>query len=169
MEDILEKLRSYQRTYALTARGHYLTAARKAAYHRWLGVPSVVITAITGTAVCATIEQNPGKDPIWPIVIGTALLTAAVLSSLQTFVRFSEEAERSTVAARRNNDSRRRLEIMEMQYTESSPDARAMALEALDGILPIFTKVAEESPTIPDKLYQQAVREYEQDVSTGRA
>ena len=165
MEDILAKIRSYQRVYAITARGHYLTAARKAAWHRWLGVPSVVITAITGTTVFATIEQNPGKDTMWPILVGTVLLAAAVLSSLQTFFRFSEEAERSTVAGRRNNDIRRRLEHLEMRFAESSPDARAMALEALDAMLPIFTKVAEESPTIPDKLYEQAVREYEKDVS----
>ena len=136
MEDVLQKIRSYQRTYAITARGHYLTAARKASLHRWLGVPSVAITAITGTAVFATIQQNPGKDPLWPIMIGVVLLTAAVLSSLQTFFRFSEEAERSTIAARRNNDIRRRLEHIEMRYAEGSSEDRPKALEALEKLLP---------------------------------
>ena len=167
MEDILQKFRWYQRTYAITARGHYLTAARKASLHRWFGVPSVAITAVTGTAVFATIQENPMKEPLWTIIIGVVLLTAAVLSSLQTFFRFSEEAERSTVAGRLNNDIRRRLEHIEMQYAESLPEDRPKALEALEKLLPVFAKVAEESPTIPDKLYRQAVREHEQDASAG--
>ena len=105
------------------------------------------------------MKDNPPEG--WRLLTGGVLLAAAVLSALQTFFRFSEEAGKSVVAARRNSDLRRQLEHMHLKYVGGNGELRKEALAELEALLGTFTEVAEQSPTIPDELYVRAVKEFE--------
>ena len=90
MDDILQRIFEYQRTYAISARGHYLASARQARRNYGFGVPSVVISAMVGASIFGTIKSNPPPELGWKIAAGLLSLSAAVLVSLQTFFRFGE-------------------------------------------------------------------------------
>lgn len=62
----------------------------------WLGVPAVVFSAIIGTAVFASLGTT--VDTAGKIIVGLISLTAASLSSLQTFFNFADLAERHRAA-----------------------------------------------------------------------
>ena len=90
MQDILKRSSYYRRIYAIGARGHHLAAAQKSRLNHFFGVPAAVISAIVGTTLFATLEQNP--DTTWRIIVGLVLILSAVLSTLQTRFNYADAA-----------------------------------------------------------------------------
>jgi hypothetical protein len=76
----------------------WTTALRKEAdrlerYGQRLGVPVIVITAVTGTAIFTQLSDNPAS---WAkLIFGSVLLLATVLSTLQTYYRFPARAQQA--------------------------------------------------------------------------
>lgn len=69
---------------------------RKLHYH--LGIPSIFLSTLVGTSIFATLEQHDGNK--WMhIIVGLVSVCAAGLSTIQTFLRFEERAERHRTAA----------------------------------------------------------------------
>lgn len=164
MKDILIRSSYYRRIYAICARGHHLTAAQKSNLNNLFGVPAVIISAIVGTTVFATLEQNP--DIFWRIIVGLILILSAVLSTLQTRFNYADTAEKHKTAGIRYSAIRRRLEIFELRCADPTSD-RQSALNELEKIISDLEKLAEDLPSIPDKKWNQAKNEYEKDNPTG--
>lgn len=63
---------------------------------KWLGIPAVGATAVTGTALFITFEQDSGCDGnvIIQLLLGVVIIMAALLSAIQQFLRLSELAEK---------------------------------------------------------------------------
>ncbi len=82
--------------------------------HRNFGVIVVIVTAVVGTAVFASLGQLPDLR----IQLGTGLLSlcAAVLSALQTFLGFSELQTQHKRAGDGYSISRRNFEFLMMKY-----------------------------------------------------
>ena len=59
--------------------------------HYYIGIPSIVLSAIVGTAVFATLERT--VDIGAKLVVAFISVAAAVLAAVQTFLRFSERSE----------------------------------------------------------------------------
>jgi len=60
--------------------------------HLTLGIPATIFAAVVGTAVFASLENSV---TLWAkIAVGLFSIATAILSGLQTFLRFSEKAER---------------------------------------------------------------------------
>ncbi len=78
----------------------YLAAEHCRRINNWLGIPAIIATGIVGSTVFATLSKEFG-DSVWlKIGLGFLSLTAAVLASLQTFLKYSERAERRVTAIR---------------------------------------------------------------------
>lgn len=123
----------------------------------WLGVPVIIATTIVGTAIFGTLQENP--HVAWKIAAGLFSLLAAVLSALQTSLKYSELSEKHKSAGARYASMRRRLDVFILKYQNESEKDRLIALKEFEEIAIKFGELAEESPSIPDKLYQQAERE----------
>lgn len=65
--------------------------------HIFLGVPVVILTTAVGTTVFAGIAES--STPIIKISVGIVSVIVAVLAGLQTFLRFSETAEKHRMAS----------------------------------------------------------------------
>ena len=102
--------------------------------HLLLGIPVVVLTTLVGTSAFASLSKAHGDsitflgvDPdVVLLVVGTISVLAAVLSSLQTFLRYATRAEGHRIAALRYETLRR-----DMATTLALP--RAALDAALDG------------------------------------
>jgi len=160
MQDILKRSSYYRRIYAICARGHHLAAARQSRLNHLFGVPAAVISAIVGTTVFATLEQNP--ETTWRIIVGLVLILSAVLSTLQTRFNYADAAGKHKTAGIRYSAVRRRLELFELKCADPSLD-RQSALAELEKIIADLEKLAEDLPAIPDRMWNQAKAEYERD------
>jgi hypothetical protein len=159
MDDVLEQAAKYRRTYAIVGRGHYLAAERYAALNRRLGIPVVIITAVVGTTIFGTLNENP--DLPWKILAGTISLGGAVLSALQTSLGYEQTAERHKTVATRYRAMKRRLELFSLKYSAAQHYQRADAIAELETLNEELGKLASQSPNLPDACYDRAVRDYD--------
>jgi hypothetical protein len=65
--------------------------------HYRIGIPTVVLSAIVGTTVFATLEKDVHIGV--RVVVAGISLTVAILAALQTFLRFGERAELHRIAS----------------------------------------------------------------------
>jgi hypothetical protein len=127
---------------------HYDSAKPLAALNNKLGIPVVILTTFVGTAVFATLEKE--VDGRLKILIGLISVSAAVLSSIQTFLRFSEKAEKHRSTAAKAGSLRREIE----QYI-SQGNVNNLPSEKIDGLRASIDKLAEDAPNIPHKIWQK--------------
>lgn len=159
MDDIIGKAQKYILDYSIIGRAHYIAWENAARKNKWLGIPVVITTTIVGTAIFGTLQKDDVPQA-WKIAAGLFSLLAAVLSALQTTLKYSEQAEKYKTAGARYAAMRRRLDVFVLKYCDESEEKRHPALKELQEITEEFAKLAEESPSIPDKVYDKASLEF---------
>lgn len=88
------------------------------------------------------------------ITIGIISVAAAVLASLQTFLRLSERAEKHRAVAARVGSIRR--EIEQLLATEATQTT--LAQDRLDRLREQINKLAEDAPSVSDRIWERAKR-----------
>ena len=121
------------------------------------GVPVVIFTTGVGTAVFASINSSP--DPVLQVVVGFFSVAAAVLASLQTFLRYAERAEKHHTAIARWGALRRKIEHLQV--------VRPVESEKLDELLASLQSqwdaLENESPTVPQRFQDRAIEKIRQE------
>jgi hypothetical protein len=154
VEDLYE---SWHRRVAAAEHGHRLMADRLHRRHLLIGIPVVVLTTLVGTSAFASISKAQGDsiqsltiDPdVVLVLVGTISVLAAVLSSLQTFLRYATRAEGHRIAALRYETLRR-----DMATTLALPrEARGQPDRSLDSVRTRMDRYAKESPTIGERQW----------------
>jgi hypothetical protein len=156
VEDLYE---SWHRRVAAAEHGHRLMGDRLRRRYLLLGIPVVIFTTLVGTSAFASISKAQGNsiqgldiDPdVVLVVVGTISVMAAVLSSLQTFLRYATRAEGHRIAALRYETLRR-----DMATTLALPrEARGQADRDLDSVRQRMDRYAKESPTIGERQWER--------------
>jgi hypothetical protein len=150
---VLHLLREWSLRAAASAEAHYAIAARLGRYNVVLGVPVVVLSTFVGTSVFASIGSSVGTA--LRVVVGSVSVGAAVLASLQTFLRFAERAEKHRAAAEAWAAVRR--EIAEMlalhpNYLATRGDPK----DYLDDLRRRMDRIAAQSPEMGDRAWSRA-------------
>ena len=123
---------------------HYGAAKRLGNYGRGFGVPVIIITAVVGASAFGSILSQ--TVPLYAKVIaGLCSLAATVLSSLQTFFKFSERSEKHRIIGAKFGAIRRELEVLHIQ-----PQIKAAELTAVRAKL---DKLAEEAPNVDAPVF----------------
>lgn len=113
---------------------------------RRLGIPVVVLSALVGTSVFATLTQQVA--PWLRIITGLLSITAAVLAALQTFFRSSDLSSEHRIASRDFGALRRHIG----QLGAVGGKSREVLLETLDEIRKRYDEASGASPNIPEEL-----------------
>ena len=132
---------------------HYQCADHFASRNKYLGIPAIVISTAVGSAVFASIEHEASGTT--KLALGLFSILAAVLASLQTFLSYSERAERHRVTSARYASVRRELELLAALADLSSPDMT----NRLAAIQQSLDACAEGAPHVPQRLSGQVVKE----------
>lgn len=133
---------------------HYETAAHFSRLSYRLGIPAVILSAIVGTAIFASLakdaNQVAGGDsrPIWTILVGLISVVAAALTSLQTFLRYPERAANHRRSGAAFGAIRRELEHLLVFV----PDSESELNLKLEKIRRKMDQLALESPEVPSAL-----------------
>ena len=108
------------------------------------------LTTLVGTSVFATLQKRP--EPWLQITVGLASVLAAILASLQTFMGYSQRAEKHRVAGAKYGALGRELEALRASTKAESDEVIAELRKRLDTL-------ALESPNNPIWIYKRAKTE----------
>lgn len=118
-----------------------------------LGIPAIVLSTLVGTAVFASLETSATGTQ--KILVGLISIAAAVLASLQTFLRFSERAEAHRAAGSGYGAIRRSLELLKT----FPPGDEAGLKDLLNEIREQMDQLAREAPEVPSRMKRRLDRE----------
>ena len=149
---VLQRLVDWECRCAAAAQVHFEVAEDLSRRNLFLGIPVVVLSAIVGTSLFASISGGGAAVGI-RIAAGTVSLIAGVLASIQTFLRFGARAEQHRVAAERWSAVRREIEKVRALPADQVGDAKQL----LDGIKASMDEAAEKSPAMPKRRWNQAL------------
>lgn len=131
---------------------HNRAAAHNTKMHKALGIPVVIVTTAVGTSVFSSLGQQEQNTALI-IVTGLMSLTAAVLSTLQTFLGYSTNAERHKISAVKYGMLRRELE----QFLEDPEESKTVLKEFTESFRIRWDAVDQESIPVPEKIHEQAL------------
>lgn len=133
---------------------HDLAARRNDTSRYWLGVPAIVLSAVVGTSVFASL--NTQVDTALKIVVGLISILSAVFASLQTFYNFASRAESHRIAGVKYKIVIRELEQVLTQQLEQLSDKT----EYLDDLRKRLDDLELEAPVIPEGIYKTVEDRY---------
>jgi hypothetical protein len=132
--------------------GHQAQAEKTRRKSIWLGAPVVIMTTLVGTSAFATFGDATSNEA--KLLVGTVSILAAVLAGIQTFLGYSQVAERHGIAATRYATLRRRIEVALTRHDAS----------LLDSIRGEMDKVGGASPQIGTKVWKQSIEAAKQEI-----
>jgi hypothetical protein len=162
---VLDLLRDWERRASESAEAHYELATRLSKSNIRFGVPVVALTTIVGTSVFASISSTHVNTGL-RVAIGLLSVLAAVLASLQTFLRFGERAEKHRTAAEHWASIRREIDeklALHPTYLASRGDPQ----DYLDDLRKRMDQVAQQSPEMGDAGWWRSSRRYEPSAPQG--
>jgi hypothetical protein len=158
---VMDRLRDWERRAAAAAEVHFQTAEHLSRWNMLFGIPVVTLSAVVGTATFATLsDANVGLR----VFAGTLSVLAAVLASVQTFLRFGARAEQHRVAAEHWSAVRREIEKARSLPSEVVGDPKQL----LDEVNARMDKAAEKSPAMPDRRWKRALARQERTTTRHR-
>lgn len=153
-ETIEQVLAAWLRRAAISLDAHYNAARHYSRRNLWIGVPAVLFSAIVGTTVFATLEKD--VSTVARLVVALFSISAAVLGALQTFLGFSERAEKHKASGARYGAISREVE----QVLTIPPEQLNSNSEVIDAIRHKMDSAAEEAPGLPDHIWNSAKKRH---------
>jgi hypothetical protein len=141
-----EVLNDWYSRVVTTQRAHYLSADHYGHKKFLLGVPAVILSTVVGTTVFATLQKQP--ETWLQITVGLASVVAALLTSLQTFLGYSERAEKHRIAGAKYGALGRHLEMLRASDNHNDQIIADLRKQLDD--------LAIESPNNPLFIYKKA-------------
>jgi len=156
--DIIEVASGYRGNATLLARAHNIASESFARRNLYLGVPAAVIAAVVGSSIFASLSGD-GKNIYLLITTGALSILAAVLSALQTFLKYSEIAQSHKVAKDGYESVRRNIDIFRLQLNGPQPIFHSDAQAALQEIVKQMNDLGKSSPIISTRVLQVAAKD----------
>jgi hypothetical protein len=128
---------------------HTDAADRARRRERLLGVPTVVLTTVVGSAAFATLGKSPRKG--LQFAAGTLSILAAVLAALQTFLKLGDAARSHTESSRAFGSLRRDLG----QLGADAERPRDELKRELERVRQRYDALSEKSPDVPPRLFER--------------
>lgn len=126
---------------------HYNSVKPLVRANYFLGVPVTILTSLVGTSLFATLEKTQ-TDPKFRLAIAMISVLAAVLAGLQTFLRFSERAEKHRSAGARYGALRRDIEVMQAAGAPFDPAQIETLKEKMNSL-------STDAPEIPPRIWSK--------------
>lgn len=141
----------HSRVYAAQS-AHYASADRFRLLNYVVGVPAVIFSSIVGTALFAGLERDSPRT----LAVASASILAAVLTGLQTFLRFPERAAQHASAADWYSAIRRDIEEILHLPVESRGEAKA----CLDGVRKEMNRAGQDAPELNVRFWRREAKRF---------
>ncbi len=145
-EDLLKDWRN--RAYACQV-AYFMESEQCRRWHYYLGIPVVISSAVVGTSIFVTdLETNVRY------ATGAFSALAAILASLQTFLKFAEAANKSAVAGEWYSAIRRDID----QIMVLPAEFRGNPKKCLDGIRMQMDEAGVKTPELRERLWKKVAK-----------
>jgi hypothetical protein len=142
-ENLHNLINEWKQKAEVAHKGHYDAGIFYERFFLFLGIPVIVLSALTGgSEILGVIEKQVG---------GVISLCIAVLAGLQTFLKFSQRSERHRIAGAHYGAIKRSLEETLITLVDSNDEAKAEVHEIKNKL----DSLACESPEIPKKILKK--------------
>lgn len=129
---------------------NYDAAGYYSKMHYWLGVPTVILSAVVGTSVFATLGTE--VKSIIQIAVGSISVLAATLAALQTFMNWDERATNCRTAAAEYGAVKRKID----QTLAAIPIGECVNDETINEIRKQMDELSQKSYGVPDFIWARA-------------
>jgi divalent metal cation (Fe/Co/Zn/Cd) transporter len=148
-------LLKWERRTMLAVFSHARSANRCASWDIRLGAASVILTAIVGTSVFATLQIDPGNA----VRVGVGVLTvaAAVSSAVHVFAGLTDRKATYEQASRRHAAIRRRIEVVRARL--ATTEQSSSIWDEVEGIKKEMDSAAASSPNAAGRVWEQVKRQ----------
>ena len=146
------------RVYAAQS-AHYSTADHFRLLNYWVGVPAVIFSSVVGTALFANLEADTAKTTTTrTVLVASAIISilAAILTGLQTFLRFAERAAHHATAGDWYSAIRRDIE----QLLSLPVEIRGKPKECLDSIRKEMNRASQDSPELSGRQWRRQAKRF---------
>ena len=149
-----EVLEEWRRSLIILHRAHWEAAGQFEDRNFWLGLTAAGMSAIAGTTVFATLEQD-SPSVFVRVAVGVFSVIATLLAAIQAFLRSSAIAERHKAAGVKFGQLRRELDQTRLVGLPTDAAAREAALKD-------FRKRWDEAesnvPPVPSAIFKHVSR-----------
>ena len=145
---IEELLRNWHSRVYAAQTAYYDVAEQLRRWNYRLGIPVVVVSSLVGAAVLSD------KGNKW--LVGSVSILAALLASLQTFLKFGENATLHGAAGDWFAAIRRDIE----EVLALPPESRGKPKSCLDSIRKEMNKAGQKSPELGERLWKKVARRF---------
>ncbi len=145
VEELLQDWR--KRVYAAQT-AYYDVAERYRRRNYLLGIPVIVVSSVVGAAV---LSDEGNKS-----LIGSVSILGALLASLQTFLKFGENATLHGAAGDWFAAIRRDID----EVLALPPEMRGKPKSCLDAIRKEMNKAGQKSPELSERLWRRVARHF---------
>jgi hypothetical protein len=144
--DIKRLLKNWHNEINILIQAHYETAIKKKRMNYVVGIPLIMLEIIIASYMIFTITQDPSIK--LKMIVGALVILAAILAALQTFLKYSEQAE-----DHRNAQARfRNLMISIDQVLALPPKEEHALVEWCDKFRERWNEVSIDAPVISKRL-----------------
>jgi hypothetical protein len=139
---------------------HYESAKELRSRHYLLGIPAIIIVTFMGTLkdINFNNEMNEWSTALYHVICIIAAI-AAVLVGLQTFLNFSQRAEKHREAASEYGSVRREIEHLDKKKFEKEEDLE----EAIRNIRTKLDTLSKTTPEVPSSIWDKVRPKYQSD------
>lgn len=131
---------------------HHHAASHNTKMHKAFGIPVVIVTTAVGTTVFSSVGQHE-QNVALTIVTGLLSIAAAILSTLQTFLGYSANAERHKISASKYGMLRRELEL----FIEDQDVSKEAFKDFTQSFRMRWDAVDQESLPIPERIHEKSL------------
>ncbi len=162
IDKVEERVQDWRRRVHAAASAYYKRSGQLRVLNYLLGIPVVVVTTLVGTTAFSSLDQTvtTGKG----VFVGGLSVLAAVLASLQTFLRPGERAILYGQAGDWYSAMRREME----EYLTLPPEDRDPPREFLDSIRKEWNKANQRAPELGQGLWETFARRFNLDEALPR-
>jgi hypothetical protein len=151
VDDIILQCKKDWRSAGRKELANFVAAENDSRRHRKVGIPSVILSAVVATAVFASLSESVN---FWiKVATGFIAIVSAILTALQTFLAYSDRAEKHLAAAIRFAKVRRDLDVLVLQSSAPAVFTRDQALEALKTIGEELSLAEKDTPPLSRAEY----------------
>jgi hypothetical protein len=155
LNDVIGVAEGYRGTAILHAQAHNIAAERFERKNTYLGVPATIIAAVVGSSIFASLSSND-KNIYLIVTTGALSILAAILSALQTFLKYPEIAQSHKSAKDGYEGIRRKIDIFKLQLAGARPLSRSDAQNALQQIANQLDELGKTSPIVSTRALRDA-------------
>lgn len=156
-EAIIIEVKRLEENCLHTSKGHFVAAQFWSNFHLWLGIPTVVLAAIAGTAALSKLD-NSG------IVVGVLSIIIVVLTAISTFLNPKEKASNHLNSGNDYDSLLTRARIF-WSIECKREDSDQILTKRLNNLTELRNKFNKECPQVPRWAYNKA----KQGIESGEA